>query len=794
MQTTNLGMSPVKSAMDKKNKIPLNRNIYGSCGFGEVFPHNFKQVEADTDQRLSNETLLYLASVVSPTFGHVQMKFWSYFVAFSDLSRNVAGMLSQTNVVRAGDVLVPTKVPHAPRNLLSLLFLFGAQCSIYKVSVEADNERRYTHPNVSSSSGPDIGNAMSFYGDIVTKTGGLLSSGTETNLFGFKSHWIDARALIDFDFETAGTEAHAIGMKIPLSNPDALSFFHYSEDGGYVTYHDGVDVAPVTIDGADFLIERTFDYLEGGETKHVTYAFAFRMHAFGKRLYKAMKGSEFQEDFTDKTQISLLPFFAVYKGYFDSFGLLLYENWENTACAKLLSMFDDLDVKDFTFMLVSDTDGSDRSLNILSANGQQFIKEFGSMWVTASQDWASMHTRTIGVAPKIDAVSSFDSRFLASTTNSNPATAAAAHINIPAANTEDTAEKVNQHALINSIYHGQLDCELLQRLYLQINRDTLAGKRVEELLRLEGYGRWVDNVKPRFIKFEQIDVNFDKVLSQSDTYKDGNGALLGERGGYGQGYKYGKGYSFHNDEPGYIFTLCAVVPDAGLTNVMNVAFEQIEKLDFFMAQYDALGYEASKIKDVVGQLPFAATKKDGNGVLRSRSNVTEKTFGYAPRSSKFKVVHNVCNGDFARHSVRDYFLTYMLDKVISLGEITQTEILDVTDNDLQYKQIRAFETFAPEDLPLAGNAWRYPTRYPWLGLFTRIFANPGDDRNRYKHMFVGNDTIIKMYEFINNENDVFFFLSTLRGSEMTHKLPISDSFETREDGNGGKSDGVISKA
>lgn len=793
MQTVNLGMAPVKTAVDKKNKIPLNRNIYGSCGFGEVFPHNFKQVEAGTEQELSNETLLYLASVVSPTYGHVNMKFWTYFVAFSDLSRNVAAMLGQTNIVRAGNLIVPTKVPHVPRNLLSLLFLFGAQCSIYKVDIEIDGERKYTHPFAMSNNGDDFQNIFDFVNHVRTASGNLMSDYQgDTNLFGFNSMWLDARMLIDFDFETAGTDEHAIGMRIPLSNPDYKSFCHYQDVGaGWVDFDKGVDVAPVTVAGADFLIERSFTYTNSdNESVTETFAFAFRMHAFGKRLYKALKGAEFQEDFTDKTVVSLLPLFAVYKGYYDSFGLLLYENWENTAAAKMLSLFDDLNLKDFTYVFVTDTDLTNE-FSALSEFGQLFIKEVGSMWVTASQDWASIHTRQIGVAPKVDAVSSFDARFLANSTNGT--VASVAHLNIPSESQEDDTMGKNQHVMMNSIYHGQLDCELMKRLYLQINRDTLAGKRLETLLRLEGFGDWVDSVKPRFIKYAELAVNFDKVLSQSDTFKDGQGALLGDRGGYGQGYDYIKSYKFEVDEPGYIFTLTAIVPDSGLTNVMSVAWEQIEKLDFFLPQYDALGYEASRIKDICGQLPIAAVVRNG-GQFVSRQNVTEKTFGYAPRSSKFKVVHNVCNGDFARRSVRDYFLTYMLDKVIPNGEITQTEINDVTEDDLHYKQIVAYETFSPEVFPLAGNVWRYPTRYPWLGLLTRIFANVGDNNQRHHSMFLSDSALLLRYEFINNENDCFFFLSTLRGCEWTYKKPISDSFETKEDGNDGKSDMVISKA
>lgn len=783
MQTTNLGNVAVKNAGFKHSKIPLNRNIYGSCGFGEINVHQVLPVDADEKTMISNEVLLYLASVCSPTYGHVSLKFWNYFVAYTDLYKNYPALMSQTNVKRSGGLFVPTRLPYIPKNLLLCAMLNGAHMSVYEVTVNADGTRNYYHPIAQAGNATELQNITNFWNNLHTRMNGLIAgTGLTDNKWGFKSLKIDCRALVDFGFNPNTPPGSYIDhMWITLSNPNEWTICEM-EDANLLNIgmDRGIDVAPVTVDGADFFVERDFTY--NGQT--YKYAFAFRLHAFGSRLYKIFKGSELQDDWTSSQPVVLSPLFAVYKAYFDSFGLLLYTNWENTALADLLSLYDEYNVYDFAFGMVTDYNNSTpANLQRLSDSFQKFIDELGSMWVTASQDFESAHTKQIGISPKIDNDYAFVNTF-PSVNNGSPAWAQSAHIGIPAENQENTGLNVNQHSSINQIVHGQLDSELLKRLYLWTNRNTIAGKRIEELLRVQGLGKWIDRCKPRFISYEEVEVDFSKILSQADTLNGNDGALLGDRGGYAQGYKYGKKTFFHNDENGMIITLCAVVPDAGLTQCENVAYSFRQKLDFYHPDFDGMGMEMSQVKQIAGSMPIC--------VDTSRSNVTDASFGLVPRATKYKVVQNILNGNFARHSKRDYFLTYNMDKFINLGDVETSEYKEVTQNGVRGKRITAFEAFPPTALPLAGLAWRYPTRYPWLGLFTRIFSNLGDTMRRYKK--ASPDVLSKMWEYCNNEDDGFFYLCTQRGCKMSPKLPITDSFETREDGNKGDISTNISKA
>lgn len=776
MQTTNLGSVAIGAEGFKHKKIPLNRNIYGSCGFGEVNVHQLLQVDADEKTMLSNEVLLYLANVVSPTYGHVAFKFWNYFVAYSDLFKNYGAFLSQTNVKRSGGLFVPTMLPYMPKCLLLCAMLQGAHMTVYEVSVDSVGERTYEHPVASASNSAEMQLVGAFYNTVTQDLGGYLR-GAQLNKWGFDSLAIDCRALVDFGFDpNSAPGSYISNMWIELSNPTPWSICTIEDSNGYaIGQEQGIDIEPVSVDGADFAIERTFN----GRT----YLFAFRLHAFGSRLYKTLKGSELQDDWTTSEPVCLAPIFAVYKAYFDSFGLLLYTNFENTALADLLSLYDEYNFADMAFGMVTGyTSATPANYARCADSFQRFIDELGSMWVTGSQDFESAHTKTIGVSPKIDQGSPNFANSFPSTPNGNFVVNppyGSAHLSIPNENLESSPMTNNQHAFINNIFHGQLDSELLKKLYQVTNRNTIAGKRIEALLRSQGLGKWVDHQKPRFISYEEIPVDFTKILSQADTLNTSTkqGAMLGDRGGYGQGYKYGKKMFFHNDENGFIVTLCAVVPDSGLTQCENVAFSCIRKLDFYHQDYDGMGNEISRIKQIVGSMPIVC---DGS----TRHNVTEQGFGYIPRESKFKVVQNILNGNFARHSRRDYFLTYCLDKFINLGDVETLSIqIRTLSPNARVKTLKCFEAFPPSQLPLAGLAWRYPTRYPWLGLFTRIFASTGDNIRRYKNGNVAK--LGKMWEFCNNEDDPFFYLSTQRGCKMSPKLPITDSFETREDGNKG---------
>ena len=815
MKTTNLGNVAVQDIGVKRSNLPINRNVFTSCGFGEVQPVQFLQVDADTETTFSIEDLTFVEALAAPVYGHCSVKYWHYFVAMRDLFKDFDALLAQTKVRKVGGLFVPHNVPYAPRNLISTMLLWGAKCSIYTYSTDPSGNKVYrilrptSTTDVVSQSGPFgviLGLALSAYKpSYMSSSLKLISSYSQptqaftdaVDYLGMSTGWIDARALVDFDDDWAQDYRFEDGqMKIPLANYSFASFFDLSAVPNWSNYG-GLDPNVVVVGKHDYLIERPTKsngtYLNSG------IAFAFRLSAFGKRLLKVFKGVEFQESFTDSTPVSLMPFFAVYKAYFDCFGLLAYDNFESTACKRLLNHYEQWCGHrlggDFSVGFYSNGVPNNESNAWIPNNVfQDFIKDLGSLWITDSQDIASAHVESPAYTQG-DEQSRLDTmRYL----QHGFAQAGEAELDViqvsnqhqdDIAGREDPATLSN-HAYIQTLKHSHLNSELLKTIYLTTNLQTVAGQRAKEALIMLGFGDWVEHQKPRFIGYDEQSIEFNQIQAKADTLKDGTGMALGERAGVGESYKYNKTHKFTNNELGFVISLMAVCPDSGYVNTMNVAFSCVNKWDFFQPAFDGMGMELNTVgKVIAGAEPNAVSDPTLNKPL----SITKESFGYAPTATKFKFVNNIFNGKFAQQSVMDNYTPYSLDRVIKLGELAQLKIENVVVSDVPCTEITTALVFDPMKTPRAGLVWRYPTRYPWLGQLTRIFAaigdfvNDGDKIGQFNMLMNG-------YEYYNLESDGFVMLQTIRGQEWTHKLPITDSFETREDGNSGPISTNVSKA
>lgn len=818
MKTTNLGNVAVQDIGVKRSNIPINRNVFTSCGFGEVQPLQLLQVDADTETTFSVEDLTFVEPIVAPVYGHCSVKYWHYFCAMRDLFNDFDALLAETKVRKVGGLFVPKKVPHAPRNLISTMLLWGAKCTIYRYSVNADGTKSYN--TLRPTSATELGiytqrmidwvrNVDTAYRPSYMDASLSLVPRIDNNLtgiflnpvdyLGMSSGWLDARLLVDFDDTMSADFRYESGtMRIPLANYSVSTFMDLSAYPAYNYWH-GLDSATVVVGKHDYLIERPDKDQDGHPTSSGT-AFVFRLSAFGKRLLKVFKGIEFQESWTDSTIQSLMPFFAVYKVYFDCFGLLQFDNFESTACKRLLNHYE---------QHCGDRLGGDFSIGFFDsgvpnneANSwipfqvfQEFIKDLGSLWVTDSQDVQSAHVNSPafnqGDADSRSALMDYIQNGFAQAYVDNDGNV----INSPFLSPEGARDltepaTISGHAFIDKLQHSQLNSELLKTMYLCTNLQTIAGQRVKQLLQMLGFGDWMEHQKPRFIGYDEQPIEFNQVQAKADTLKDGTGMALGERAGIGESYKYHKTHKFTNNETGFVISLMAVVPDSGYVNTMNVAFGCIEKYDFFQAAFDGMGMELNKIANVVvGAEPNAVSDPMQNKPL----SVTKESFGYAPTATRFKFVNNIFNGKFAQQSVMDNYTPYSMDKVIKLGEIAPVKNENVTIDDIKNLKITTNLVFDPMKTPRAGLVWRYPTRYPWFGQLTRIFAAIGDFVNDGDRIGIFN-MLMNGYEYFNLESDGFVMLQTIRGQEWTHKLPITDSFETREDGNSGPISTNVSKA
>lgn len=158
------------------------------------------------------------------------------------------------------------------------------------------------------------------------------------------------------------------------------------------------------------------------------------------------------------------------------------------------------------------------------------------------------------------------------------------------------------HAFINNVLHSALDSEVLKRLYRIVNRETIAGRRIAQLLEAQGLGEYVKRCKSTFIGHDKVPIDIFDVTATSDTLQrtSGQGMYLGEYVGKGVGQSKTKRFKFRNDEIGYIIELAAIVPESGWTNGVDAATRAIKKYDFYHADVDGLGMEATRKNAVCG--------------------------------------------------------------------------------------------------------------------------------------------------------------------------------------------------
>ena len=472
---------------------------------------------------------------------------------------------------------------------------------------------------------------------------------------------------------------------------------------------------------------------------------AFRLSSLGKRLRKIFIGLGYQIDFNNQTSVSLLPLFAYFKAYFDVFGLTLYENYETTHAASLLTRNDYLNVPDFNLMFDSPDFGN-------------FIYDLANSWATAPQDYVSSHIMTTGVSKAPQTPSIIDVSYPDATNIAN------------VSNPDGTA--VNAHSYINDVIHGHLDSELLKRMYKWTNRNTIAGKRIAEVLRAQGLGRYVDECKSNFIGASETDIQISDVVATADTFSDGKGTYLGEYGGRGLKYDKSRTLVYENEKHGYWITFCTIIPEGGYCQVVDSGVRSVSKLGFYNPMYDGLGYRANMKSDVVS----GAVNWTSHGSDYNDGSLTD-TFGFVPQYSQKKVAFNKLNGDFSLRSARNGYLPYTLDKFIDLGERSVSQVGTSSNNPVFWVE----KELPIRELPTAGLVWRYYYRYQWLNNFNRIFINGGNLKHFRTSVVADSATQVEVMAI---ESDNFLVHNIVNMTQYAPMLPISESYETVDD-NGG---------
>lgn len=775
----------MKSNKQKKIKVPQSGNkrarfnwahdVNTTFNWGELQPTQVKMIQPGSKTTMKAQSLIRLAPMVAPTFGRVKYKTYNQFVEVEEIFPNLASMMAQEPVNRNGRIKVAQKIPSILLGQLSAWCLFGARATLYWVDEGthgtnalrevAAMEGRYVTAFRKTPASWSSTNAQAM-ATLLTNIGpafeGVSKASVLSNIPGAPSITTDSSHVLMMN------PAYLLSDSVGGVYPSAVKTDYTIPLGVYGTSATAVlrnllPVAPgyesafdpnnhydcyITMDGADYVLEFHLDETDsGGNLVEHFYAIAFEFSDFGKRIRKILQGCGYQIDLTSTEKVSILPLLAQYKAYFDIFGLTLYQGWETTYASKLI----DFIKNNFNEVLdASNTDGllssaetifglPPRHNTTLTAVKSSFcsfmLAELANEWYTDDPDWISAHMSKLAVSPNVDTsgfITVDQNGVVTPGLDNNVTTQSGTMIDYGAIDTHDSNTTINNlytagnentvHSFIDRVQHGEIDAELLKRIYKWTNRNTILGREIAKILRAQGLGKYVDECKSNFIGSTSNMITISDVVSMADTDISGNGtgAVLGEFGGKGLQYVEDKVLVFENDSLGYWVTLATIVPEAGYTQGLDSTLKALDKFNLYNPDFDAVGMEITGKDAVVGNTYIAKS------INPNHENQFQVGFGFIPRYSKFKVAQNLVNGDFNRHNMRNTYLPYTLDKQISVGDYStdKQNVVTLSNGDV-IGVVDINKTISKEYMPVAGNIYREPTKYAWMGNFNRIFMNLG---------------------------------------------------------------------
>lgn len=745
----------IDSAQSRRERFPLPYDVYTTAEIGEIQCAGVTPLQAGSKTTFKSRDVVRMLPMVCPTLGRIKMKTWHHFVGMSDLIHSWSALLTKQVIGSASDSMLfrPIEVLHINLNELASMCLVGAHYSVYVFQSDEDTgdtspdgDRSKWHLYSFNTSVEDA--AYLKLRNWLTAQNFFITNTQIPNAYpNYDGGWVNVELL---------TQGALTGVTVPCDNQAWQEFMDLpDEDIGADPYE------PVNLDYADkvFRVNNDGDY----------YAIAVRYSAFGKRFRKMLLGAGYQDNFDDDTPVEIMSLLAIWKAYFDTFGLTYWHSWESSFAKILCQRFD------------NDGNSNLHVAPAVAANHAtiRFFLDLGNCFYTEDKDYIAAHTTqdanlTAGGESSYDKNRGWLNNIVLDTHGggNNGLSGIGQVIGEP---TDSTAySRITRHVFINRTNHTEVDAELLKILYKWTNRETAAGRRIAELLRAAGYGKYVDEQSTNFIGYEEIelDVTDVNVTADSQNVVAGKDSVAGEYVGKGVGVKSSKDaktFSFENKEFGYWVTLTAIVVDAGYSQGIEQYHRALDADHFYNYEFDGAGKELEPMNVLIGNCDWS------NQVV---NNVQfKKSFGMVPRHSLWKVKKNILNGDYSLRGGRDYFLPYSCDKWLDVGD---RECVLVPNAGKTYRAVKKLQI---SDLPVAGQAWRFLNRYPWLANFERIFTYFGTDIRKFLQLLSDVKGLAR-WEYCHQSSDHFNIQMLCDLECYAPMRPIAESYGTTDENNG----------
>ena len=518
---------------------------------------------------------------------------------------------------------------------------------------------------------------------------------------------------------------------LSLCSKVAFASFAYFKDGRYLkgdvgfkdTYGNVHDVSnmiteptPTTTELSpaffDFILDNSIP-CGAGWPENVRCC--FKLSSLGRFWYSVLRGLGYTLDPNDLKPVSILPLWAFVKAYYD----IYYPKRDNPWHAS---------------NFYSDINGF--------YNGNFVTRSVGSLNYDMVQSFDTLHA-LFGTQPNFDFFAPVDDS-LASVATIKPI-----NYNSKASN-DNTFSNGNDLADCFDINHNDSNpshipsltsqsedgvtigisadqLTLVNRLWSFVQKSSVVGQSVKDWFKVHLGANTNEDMFDQTLLVDSVinDVSINVVISTAQTTGFGpdGGDNLGALAGQGYAAKNGS-IHFEARTFGYFMCLTSLVPLSGVSCGTQPELYQNTIYEQQMPDFDGLGYE------VLNKSSFLETFVDGNN--RMVVGDVNGGFGYVPRLSSWKSIHNIRSGNFAVNSVKDSLIPYNVDVL-------------------------------PKQALTAGILWRFP--WSQSGRFVS-----------FNRMFYNIESPNLLYGMANPLDDNFMCQTAFDVSYTSYLKPLSDSF------------------
>lgn len=740
----------------KKSYFPISLDSSTTSNFGECIPLFMHELVPQSHCSVNIGDAVRFSPLSFPTFGKAYLKTFVFNHLISDLYPPFNDLLAQTPYTSgSGNSYIPSAVPSVPLWFLWLSVLSFGDVTFYStptwngVNVTPDDSsstkgspfvdlslsyNKITNISIVSDNNSDGRNLTpedvaaniplillrSLYAGIERSNGSVISAAYGSSVLSLINYInrYNSKAVNTSDYLFFNNKVD----NLPCRYTSSLESYTFNDDLIAVTPQNADYIFPVTSgnqayygDAHSWLVQNNTSGAYSSASGKLKFAgpstnkgvpeiqpniFAcIRLNDTGKLLRKILIGLGYKVACLDR-EVSLLPLYAYFKSWFDTFAPKRYIKFEQTQFSKLINTCVQYNRTPLEVIVNNLSIYSGDVNSIQSVSWSDLLDDLASCYYTKDTDYFS--AQIIGMINDYGGDLSQTYIGVNNTTYTPELSGLNSDVQSGAVPAIDFSDGV-------SLQHTQAQQNILSRLTQFVNRRSAVGGKISSLLK-SVFGISSDTVNDdhnSFVGSSVLDVNISDVFSTAET-ADG---YLGEYAGKALSVGKGDTYTIDTNSHSILLAFSVVYPRTQYVQGINPVLSHIRYSDFYNPMFDGLTLLPTRKSDLLAYTPFSALY----------DNEQSSSFGNLPIFTEYKTKSTgVLNGDLSLRSTKASFDSFTMDELISDYE----SIVDNSDSNSSSVVQGVYNNIYYDFNSLAaGTMWRYLGRWLWLGRFDRIFVN-----------------------------------------------------------------------